>query len=64
MKLIITESQAKLILNKKIKCQCGHSWEKEKEDNDPYLCHMCGWNQKEKKYNDNKLINFWRTYKK
>lgn len=64
MKIIITEKQAEKLFGEKIKCQCGHSWEKEKEDNDPYLCHMCGWNQKEKKYNDNKLINFWRTYKK
>lgn len=63
MKLIITESQAKLILNEKIKCQCGHSWKKEPEDKDPYLCHICGWDSKKKKYFDDKLIEFWNTYK-
>ena len=42
MKIIITEKQAEKLFGEKIKCKCGHSWVKEKEDKQPYLCHMCG----------------------
>ena len=64
MKIIITEKQAEKLFGDKIKCQCGHSWTKEKKDSDPYLCHMCGWDSKQKKYFDDKLLKFWNTYKK
>ena len=32
MKIIITEKQAEKLFGEKIKCKCGHSWVKEKED--------------------------------
>lgn len=61
MKIIITESQAEIIMgNNKISCnKCKHSWKKEKNDKHPYLCHTCGWDNKSKKYNDTGLFNFW-----
>ena len=64
MKIVITEKQAEKLFGDKIKCKCGHSWEKEKGDRHIYLCHMCGWDSKTKKYNDNELLNFWRSYLK
>jgi len=48
VKIIITEKQAEKLFGETIKCQCGHSWKKETNDQDPYLCHMCGWDQKQK----------------
>lgn len=64
MKIIITERQAQKLFGETINCKCGHTWTKEKNDKDPYLCHMCGWNQKSKNYDDTKLIEFWKNYKK
>jgi hypothetical protein len=60
MKILITEKQAEKLFGEKIKCRCGHSWTKEKKDQHPYLCHMCGWDQKHEKYNDKELLNFWK----
>jgi hypothetical protein len=42
MRIIITESQYKLLTEETIKCKCGHSWEKEVNDEHPHLCHSCG----------------------
>jgi hypothetical protein len=64
VKIIITERQAQKLFGETINCKCGHKWKKEKNDKDPYLCHMCGWNQKFKNYDDTKLIEFWKNYKK
>ena len=60
MKIVITEKQAEKLFGEKIKCKCGHSWSKEKKDKQPYLCHMCGWNQKNTKYDDVSLFKFWK----
>jgi hypothetical protein len=60
MKIIITESQEKQLFNRNIKCQCGHSWKMEKKDKHPFLCHWCGWDQRQEKYNDKELLNFWK----
>lgn len=61
MKIIITENQAKKLSGKTIKCEkCDHSWEKEPNDKHFNLCHMCGWDNGEKKYNDKELLNFWK----
>lgn len=60
MKILITEEQAKKILDNKINCKCGHSWVKEKDDKQPYLCHDCGWDQKKLKYDDISLFKFWK----
>jgi hypothetical protein len=60
MKILITEKQADKLFGEKIKCKCGHSWAKEKEDKDPYLCHMCGWDSKKDSYNNKELFNFWK----
>lgn len=63
MKIIITEEQAKLLIEGKIKChKCGHSWEKESEDKHPNLCHSCGWDNKSNKYNKTELNKFWKNY--
>jgi|LakMenEpi03Aug12_release.lakeMendotaPanAssembly.Ray.scaffolds.fasta_scaffold12381_13 hypothetical protein len=59
MKIIITEKQADKLFGEKIKCKCGHSWDKEKKDKHPNLCHICGWDNKTNKYNDEELFNFW-----
>ena len=64
MKIIITEKQADKLFGEKIKCRCGHSWNKEKNDKEPFLCHICGWNQKESIYKNKELIKFWKNYKK
>ena len=63
MKIIITETQAKLLIEGKIKClKCDHSWVKEKDDEHPDLCHSCGWDSKENKYNKTELKKFWKNY--
>ena len=63
MKIIITEKQLEKLIGEKIKCKCGHSWVKEKNDKHPYLCHICGWDQNTKKYNNKELFSFWKNYK-
>jgi hypothetical protein len=61
MKIIITEKQADKLFNQKVVCKkCNHSWKIEKNDKLPFLCHMCGWNQELKKYQDDELLKFWR----
>lgn len=60
MKILITEKQAEKLFGENIKCKCGHSWVKEKSDKQPYLCHMCGWDQKNSKYDDISLFKFWK----
>jgi hypothetical protein len=64
MKILITEKQAEKLFGEKIKCRCGHSWNKEKNDKEPFLCHICGWNQKESIYKNKELIKFWKNHKK
>ena len=63
MKIIITEKQEKRIFGEKIKCKCGHSWVKENDDDHPYLCHSCGWDQKLMEYDFDELKKFWENYK-
>jgi hypothetical protein len=58
MRIIITESQYKLLTEETIKCKCGHSWEKEVNDKHPHLCHSCGWDQKKGEYNMKELKKF------
>jgi hypothetical protein len=62
MKIIITEKQLEKLVGDKIVCKCGHSWKKEKDDEHPYLCHSCGWDQEEEKYNKKELKKFWDNY--
>lgn len=63
MIILITEKQADKLFEKKVICKkCDHSWEIERNDKHPFLCHMCGWDQKIKKYNDKELLNFWKSY--
>jgi len=55
MKILISEKQADRIFNDKIECEkCEHSWKKEKSDPQPFLCHDCGWDDKEN------LFKFWK----
>jgi hypothetical protein len=61
MKIIITEKQYKKLTNPKIDCKCGHSWDVEKNDKHPHLCHMCGWDNNDNKYNNKELLNFWKN---
>ena len=66
MKIIITEQQYRLLSEqtKKFDCKkCDHSWKIEKDDNDPYLCHMCGYDSKNEKYDYDKLEGFWDNYR-
>ena len=63
MKIIISEKQSELLFEQKIKCpKCKHSWDKEKKDKHPNLCHDCGWDSKENKYNKVELKKFWKNY--
>jgi hypothetical protein len=68
MKIIITQEQFNLLKEtkkEKVSCsKCEHSWKIEKKDNHPYLCHMCGYDSKSKKYNYEELENFWDNYEK
>jgi len=48
---------------KKTTCEkCDHSWKIEKEDKHPYLCHACGYDSKEGKFNPKELERFWKNY--
>ena len=63
MKIIITEEQAKLLIEGEIKCpKCDHSWVKKSKDKHPNLCHSCGWDSKENKYNKVELNKFWKNH--
>ena len=68
MKIIITQEQFNLLnetKKEKVSCsKCDHSWEIEKKDKHPHLCHMCGYDSKSKKHNYEELENFWKNYKK
>ena len=61
MKIIITEKQANKLFGDIIRCKCGHSWKQDKKDKHPFLCHMCGWDQESKNYNDKELLKFWKS---
>jgi hypothetical protein len=63
MKIIITEKQANKLFGDIIRCKCGHSWKQDKKDKHPFLCHMCGWDNKNEEYNDEELFKFWKNYK-
>ena len=68
MKVIVTQKQLQQIrenASKKFSCEkCNHSWNIEKEDKHPYLCHMCGYDSAKEKHNYDELENFWKNYKK
>jgi hypothetical protein len=68
MKIIITQEQFNVLKEtkkEKVSCsKCDHSWEIEKKDKHPHLCHMCGYDSKSKKHNYEELENFWKGYKK
>ena len=68
MKIILTKEQIDFLnenKNEEFSCvKCDHSWNIEKSDNHPYLCHMCGFDSKTKEYNYDELENFWKNYKK
>ena len=68
MKILITQEQFNLLnetKKEKVSCsKCDHSWDIEKKDEYPYLCHMCGYDSKSKKHNYEELENFWKNYKK
>ena len=38
---------------------CGHDWDIEMDSKHPYLCHMCGYDSKEKEYNKKEMDKFW-----
>lgn len=62
MKIILTEDQAKRVLGEKVTCpKCEHEWSVEGGDKHPYLCHTCGWDQKQNTYKDKELFNFWKN---
>ncbi len=68
MKVLVTQKQLEQIrenTSKKFNCEkCKHSWEIEKKDKHPYLCHMCGYDSAKEKHNYDELENFWKNYKK
>jgi len=68
MKVIVTNKQLQLIReisDKEFSCEkCDHSWEIDKDDAHPYLCHMCGYESSKNEYNYDELEKFWKNYKK
>ena len=68
MKVIVTNKQLQLIReisDKDFFCEkCDHSWEIDKDDAHPYLCHMCGYESSKNEYNYDELEKFWKNYKK
>ena len=68
MKVIVTNKQLQLIReisDKDFFCEkCDHSWEIDKDDAHPYLCHMCGYESSKNEYNYEELEKFWKNYKK
>lgn len=47
--------------SEKITCpSCGHEWGKEINDPNPYLCHMCAYDSKNKKYEPKEVNKFWK----
>lgn len=62
MKIILTEKQIKKLGSEKVTCpKCEHSWAIESNDKFPYLCHDCGWDDLEDRYNEKELFNFWKN---
>ncbi|MFN9956222.1 MAG: hypothetical protein ACK55I_24255, partial [bacterium] len=61
MKIIITEKQADKLFGEKIKCKCGHYFNKENKEKQPYLCHMCGFYKNFYFFNFNYLLYFWKV---
>lgn len=58
---MISENYKKEIKNLAgiITCEnCFHSWEKEKGDSEPFLCHSCGYDNKEKCFKVKELKNW------
>jgi hypothetical protein len=46
--------------NKQVVCpSCSHDWTTEVNDENPYLCHMCGYDVKDKKYKQKEMNQFW-----
>jgi len=68
MKVIVTNKQLQLLREsapKEVSCEkCDHSWEIDKDDAHPYLCHMCGYESSKDEYNYDELEKFWKNYKK
>jgi len=68
MKILVTKEQLDTIRendSKEFNCdKCNHSWEIEKKNKHPYLCHMCGYDSHKKNYNHDELENFWKNYEK
>ena len=51
--------------NKHVTCErCDWEWDITAKDDDPYLCHMCGYDSAKEKHNYDELENFWKNYKK
>ena len=47
------------IKNEHVTCpKCDHSWDIEKSDEDPYLCHDCGYDQSTGEYEFDKLASW------
>jgi|SaaInl5LU_22_DNA_1037371.scaffolds.fasta_scaffold00810_5 hypothetical protein len=42
---------------------CGHSWEIVLPDEDPLLCHMCGFDEKDQSFKVEKVTDFWTNKK-
>jgi len=38
--------------------KCDHNWSISKEDDNPYFCHNCGWDQSMNKYRSKDLENW------
>ena len=46
-------------------CQnCFHLWDIKKSDDSPYFCHCCGYDNKKKEFDLDKLKNWMKKYYK
>jgi transcription initiation factor TFIIIB Brf1 subunit/transcription initiation factor TFIIB len=53
-----------MINENNVKCfNCGWTWEIETDDKNPFLCHKCGYDNKEKKF-DYKSLENWKKINK
>ena len=57
---VLVESEGKSVT-----CQnCFHSWDIKKSDDSPYFCHCCGYDNKNKDFDLEKLKSWMKNYYK
>lgn len=68
MKLLLKESQLKLLMEKinpdKVICdKCGWDWDLSEGGDDPYLCHSCGYDNTEDEFIGKRVMVYYNLHK-